>query len=250
LIYQPARPLQGTDRQTKTFETRAEAEQWARAVEVEMDKGAFVSRAEAESTTLRELLERYLEEVTLLKNLFFRLHERNTLLGLQQAGRNSRKQLTAGPEIREQNRLDKKAPTFEDSALMLQGSEPGSGVTTSRVAAGASILCYLVLLTRFPPPPNFAAMSLLCIPFTACRTMHNASLESNGSGAIPAGSRVAGRQSLPEERPAITNAASQDAANNPNRSQPRAMSRDLEQPTLTFVSRLSSSEQLDPKGTR
>ena len=29
-----------------------------------MDKGAFVSRAEAESTTLKELLERYLEEVT------------------------------------------------------------------------------------------------------------------------------------------------------------------------------------------
>ena len=53
--------------QTKTFETRAEAEQWARAIEVEMDKGAFVSRAEAESTTLKELLERYLAEVTPLK---------------------------------------------------------------------------------------------------------------------------------------------------------------------------------------
>jgi len=53
--------------QTKTFETRAEAEQWARAIEVEMDRGAFVSRAEAESTTLKELLERYLAEVTPLK---------------------------------------------------------------------------------------------------------------------------------------------------------------------------------------
>ncbi len=53
--------------QTKTFETRAAAEQRARAIEVEMDQGAFVSRAEAESTTLKELLERYLEEVTPLK---------------------------------------------------------------------------------------------------------------------------------------------------------------------------------------
>jgi len=53
--------------QTKTFETRAQAEQWARAIEVEMDKGVFVSRAEAESTTLKELLERYLAEVTPLK---------------------------------------------------------------------------------------------------------------------------------------------------------------------------------------
>ncbi len=33
--------------QTKTFETRAKAEQWARAIEVEMGQGAFVSRAEA-----------------------------------------------------------------------------------------------------------------------------------------------------------------------------------------------------------
>ena len=57
----------GQPLQTKTFETRAQAEQWARAIEVEMDKGVFVSRAEAESTTLRELLERYLGEVTPLK---------------------------------------------------------------------------------------------------------------------------------------------------------------------------------------
>jgi hypothetical protein len=54
----------GQPLQSKTFKTRAEAEQWARAIEVEMDKGVFVSRAEAESTTLSELLERYLEEVT------------------------------------------------------------------------------------------------------------------------------------------------------------------------------------------
>ena len=57
----------GQPLQTKTFETRALAEQWARAIEVEMDKGMFVSRAEAESTTLEELLERYLAEITPLK---------------------------------------------------------------------------------------------------------------------------------------------------------------------------------------
>ena len=32
-----------------------------------MDTGVFVSRAEAESTTLHDLIERYLEEVTPLK---------------------------------------------------------------------------------------------------------------------------------------------------------------------------------------
>jgi integrase len=53
--------------QTKTFDTRAAAETWARAIEVEMDQGTFISRAEAESTTLKELLERYLQEITPLK---------------------------------------------------------------------------------------------------------------------------------------------------------------------------------------
>jgi integrase len=57
----------GQSLQTKTFETRALAATWARAIEVEMDKGIFVSRAEAESTTLKELLERYLVEITPLK---------------------------------------------------------------------------------------------------------------------------------------------------------------------------------------
>jgi integrase len=50
--------------QTKTFETKAGAEAWARATEHEMDQGLFVSRAEAESTTLGELLQRYLAEIT------------------------------------------------------------------------------------------------------------------------------------------------------------------------------------------
>ncbi|MGE0290244.1 MAG: tyrosine-type recombinase/integrase [Bradyrhizobium sp.] len=50
--------------QTKTFPTRAAAERWGKLTEVEMAQGTFVSRAEAESTTLRELLERYIAEVS------------------------------------------------------------------------------------------------------------------------------------------------------------------------------------------
>lgn len=46
----------------KTFSTKVQAEQWAREIESEMDRGVFVSRAEAESTTLGEALERYIEE--------------------------------------------------------------------------------------------------------------------------------------------------------------------------------------------
>lgn len=50
--------------QTKTFDTRAAAQIRARATEYKMDQGLFLPRAEAESTTLRELLERYRDEIT------------------------------------------------------------------------------------------------------------------------------------------------------------------------------------------
>ena len=50
--------------QSRTFRTRAEAEAWARAIEGEMDRGVFVSRAEAERTTLGEALTRYEREVS------------------------------------------------------------------------------------------------------------------------------------------------------------------------------------------
>ena len=47
---------------SKTFERKVDAEAWAREIESEMDRGIFVSRKEAESTTLKEALERYAEE--------------------------------------------------------------------------------------------------------------------------------------------------------------------------------------------
>lgn len=54
----------GYPSQTRTFETRAAARAWAADVESEMRRDAFIDRSEAERTTLRELLERYLSEVT------------------------------------------------------------------------------------------------------------------------------------------------------------------------------------------
>lgn len=53
--------------QIKTFNTRAEAEAWARLIESEIDRGVFVSRAEAESTTLAEALDRYDREIAASK---------------------------------------------------------------------------------------------------------------------------------------------------------------------------------------
>ncbi|MBU2844642.1 site-specific integrase [Acidithiobacillus ferriphilus] len=53
--------------QNQTFRTKAEALEWATVVESEMVRGIWRNRVEAESTTLREALERYLVEVSPLK---------------------------------------------------------------------------------------------------------------------------------------------------------------------------------------
>ncbi len=46
----------------KTFDTKADAEAWAKDVETNMNKSLFVSSKEAEQYTLRECLERYIKE--------------------------------------------------------------------------------------------------------------------------------------------------------------------------------------------
>lgn len=53
----------GFPRLARTFDTKTEAEAWARSAEAEMDRGVFVSRKEAENTTLEEALDRYGREV-------------------------------------------------------------------------------------------------------------------------------------------------------------------------------------------
>jgi integrase len=54
----------GYPAQSRTFETKADAEGWASTIESEMSRGVWVSRAEAEATTLGDALARYEVEVT------------------------------------------------------------------------------------------------------------------------------------------------------------------------------------------
>jgi hypothetical protein len=50
--------------ETKSFTTRQDAEKWARSVESDIDKGQFINVNEAQRTTLGDLINRYLVEVT------------------------------------------------------------------------------------------------------------------------------------------------------------------------------------------
>jgi integrase len=54
----------GLPAQTRTFNSRTLAQQWARSVESEIDKGIVVDRRPATRTSLAEILERYRREVT------------------------------------------------------------------------------------------------------------------------------------------------------------------------------------------
>lgn len=57
----------GHSPQFRSFNTLKDAQQWARDIERDMDRGVFVDKSEAEATTLEQALDRYLREVTLNK---------------------------------------------------------------------------------------------------------------------------------------------------------------------------------------
>lgn len=79
--YQAIIRRKGYPSQTKTFESRTEAEKWARDVESKMDKNRFRDQREIEATTLGEALERYLKKITITKK--GHVAERNRIKQLQ-----------------------------------------------------------------------------------------------------------------------------------------------------------------------
>lgn len=52
---------------SKTFATQADAKAWAKRIEVEIERGLFVDRTEAENNTLGDILKRYKRDVSPLK---------------------------------------------------------------------------------------------------------------------------------------------------------------------------------------
>lgn len=62
--YQAQIRRKGYPIQTRTFETKRDAEAWVATLESEMRRGIFIDRTEAEQTTFGEILNRYAREVT------------------------------------------------------------------------------------------------------------------------------------------------------------------------------------------
>lgn len=49
---------------SKTFTSKSLADKWARSIESQIDRGVFIDRSEAERTTLADLVDRYILEIT------------------------------------------------------------------------------------------------------------------------------------------------------------------------------------------
>lgn len=71
----------GYPAQTKTFESRADAERWIREIETNIDSGYFRDRREVERTTLGQALQRYLDVITPTKR--GKVAEKNRIQKLQ-----------------------------------------------------------------------------------------------------------------------------------------------------------------------
>ena len=55
---------------SKTFATKANAQKWARQIEVEIDNGEYVDKSELDTTTFGDLIDRYLVEITPAKKSY------------------------------------------------------------------------------------------------------------------------------------------------------------------------------------
>ena len=69
----------------KTFDAKSDAERWARAIQRDIDLGTYLPRNQAETTTVSQLIERYLLEVVPAfkgaEREKYTLRNLNTLLG-------------------------------------------------------------------------------------------------------------------------------------------------------------------------
>ena len=74
--------VKGHEPTSKTFNSRKEAEKWARGIESEMDQGTYISRKESESTTLSEAIDRFIDD-HILKNLAHPDQEVNRIRAIQ-----------------------------------------------------------------------------------------------------------------------------------------------------------------------
>ena len=117
----------------KTFRTKRDAQDWARAVEDEMRRGVYIDRAPAERLTVSQALDRYLREVTPTKAVGTQKSERTSAEALRaHLGDYSLAALT--PDLVAQ---------FRDARLATE-SRYGKPISASRVRLDLALLSHLM----------------------------------------------------------------------------------------------------------
>lgn len=142
----------GMKPRAKSFDTKADAERWARGLEAEIDRGgSFADTKLAETMTLKSVLERYLKEVTPLKRSakteFYRIRGLlkrpimyRTLSGLTPAD-------VAGYR-------DERLQTVAGSTVLKELNAIGHAIETARREWGVNIPQNPVKMVRRPKAPR------------------------------------------------------------------------------------------------
>lgn len=147
----------GHPSQSKTFETRREAEAWARGVESEIDKGGYVSHAAAERTTFNEIAQRFSTDFavhhyrkrednkeawrTQIKHLADHLGEYSLIAitsPVVAAYRDNRLKVVSGTTVRKEVNLLSKVltVTMQEFGIMLPNGNPVANVRKPKESRG------------------------------------------------------------------------------------------------------------------
>lgn len=184
--------------QVKTFNTRVEAEAWARQMESEIDRGVFVSRAEAEATSLHEALERYEQEV--VPNKKGSAQEMSVIRALK-AAELVRRPMAAVRSADVAKLRDEWGKTLRPATVLRRLAVLSNVFTIARKEWGMESLSNPVELVRKPKPKNArtrrvaAAVHLATLDSGADRGANDGELErviaASGSSMLPAIIRLA-----------------------------------------------------------
>lgn len=168
----------GFPAQVKTLPTRAEAEAWARQVESEIDRGVFVSRVEAEATSLSEAFERYEREVSALKK--GAVQERSVIV-IWKATDLARRSLAAVRSADVAKLRDEWLKTHKSATVLRRLAVLSHVFTIARKEWGMEGLLNPVELIRKPQVSN-------------ARTRRIATLASSSAADVPSAERCLGNE--------------------------------------------------------
>jgi integrase len=180
---------QGYPRQSKTFTTKAEAEAWAAMIESEMNRGVWLDRSEAETTTLLALLDRYEAEV--MPALKGAIREKSVISLWRQTPLSKRTVATIRSGDIAQQRDAWLADGLAPATVLRRLARLSHLFNTARKEWGMESLSNPVELVRKPTPNNARTRRVAAPPATGQRGDYTANeltriIAASGSRVLPA----------------------------------------------------------------